>query len=118
MKPRNNRQNLLVIQSLLFLMACNPVALKPDMSAVDDRSESYQKGYQDGCHSGYVSGGSFYNSFKKDTARLETDDEYRRGWMRAYDVCKKEFRTLCKESGILSKATLYCSDVRQQGLDK
>jgi len=117
-KPRDNRRNLFVLQSLLFLTACSPIALKPDMSAVDDRSTAYQEGYQDGCHSGYVSGGSLYNSFKKDTDRLETDDEYRLGWMKAYEVCKKEFRTMCKEQGVLSKATLYCSDVRQQGLDK
>ncbi len=88
------------------------------MSAVEGQSISYQQGYHDGCHSGYVSGGSVYNPFKKDTERLQTDDEYRLGWMRAYDVCKKEFRALCKGAGVLSKATLYCSDVRQQGLDK
>ena len=101
-----------------YLSACTGPALKPDMSKVADQTTQYQEGFHDGCHSGYVSGGSLYNNFKRDSKRMKEDNQYRLGWNRGYKVCKDDFRDMCREGGVLSKATLYCSDVKQQGLDK
>lgn len=103
---------------LLFIVGCTSPALKPDMSKVEDKNQAYQDGYFDGCHSGYVSGGSIYNNFKRDSARMKEDNDYRLGWNLAYKRCKDEFRQMCIDGGVFSKATLYCSDVKQQGIDK
>ena len=109
----------IVVLSLIVLSAgCGKVLMKPDMSLVADQAPSYQEGYEQGCMSGYVAGGYNLGSFERDSERARNDEEYRLGWKKGYKVCKDEFRQMCREGGLFSSATLHCSDVTQQGLDK
>lgn len=102
----------------LLLGACSTVVLSPDMDRVKDKPASYQDGYRDGCHSGFVAGGSIVHFFEKDTKRQLEDNDYADGWKHAYRECKSDFRDMCKSKEWVSKSHLYCSDVRQQGLHK
>ncbi len=103
---------------LYLLVACSTVLMSPDMDRVKDQPLAHQEGYEAGCHSGFVAGGSTVHSFKMDTARLREDEEYDDGWNQGYRECKSDFREMCKSKALVSKADLYCADVRQQGLDK
>ena len=111
-------KRLLMLTLCMLLSACSSVVLKPDMDRVRDQSKAYQEGYYDGCHSGFVAGGSIVHFFKKDTDRQLDDVEYANGWKQAYRECKSDFREMCKSKEWVSKSHLYCSDVRQQGLHK
>lgn len=106
---------------LLFLVvtiigACSTVILSPDMERVKDKSSAWQEAYSDGCHSGYVAGGSLVHFFKRDLERLLKDEQYKGGWKQGYRECKSDFRELCRSKALVSKADLYCSDVWQQGI--
>jgi len=103
---------------LQLFTACSKVILQPDMESVKDQPVSFQQGYKDGCNSGYVAGGSIVHGFTRDTNRALEDEPYRLGWKDGYRQCKTDFREMCKSDALVSKADLYCSDVRQQGLDK
>lgn len=110
---------LLALLTLLITnLACSKILLQPDLSAVAAETASYQEGFAQGCRSGYVAGGYMLGSFQRDTGRAEDDEDYRLGWKQGYADCKNEFREMCREGGLLSAASLHCSDVRQQGLDK
>ncbi len=109
---------ILTLIVLLLFAACSKVILKADMERVKDQPLSFQDGYKDGCDSGFVAGGSLVHGFKRDTARTLEDEQYRLGWKKGYSQCKSDFRDMCKTDAMVSKADLYCSDVRQQGLDK
>ncbi len=102
----------------IFLNACSGVLLKPDMSRVADKSKAYRAGYKEGCNSGFVAGGYNLGMFSRDSERSRNDQEYNTGWKRGYKECKEDFRKMCREGGLLSEASLHCTDVRQQGLDK
>ncbi len=107
-----------LFMALQLLAGCSTVVLNPDMERVKDQSLAYQQGYEAGCHSGFVAGGSQAHSFKRDTKRVREDEEYNEGWKRAYRECKSDFREMCKSKALVSKGDLYCSDVKQQGLHK
>ena len=111
-------KQLLLFTLVIMTAACGKILLKPDLSVVADQTPSYQEGFEHGCNSGYVAGGYMLGSFNRDTQRAERDEEYRLGWKKGYKDCKNEFRKMCIEGGLLSEASLHCSDVRQQGLDK
>ena len=111
-------KKLFVAVFCVLFSGCSTVVLSPDMERVKDQSEAYQEGYSDGCHSGFVAGGSIVHFFRKDTDRQLNDAEYADGWKHAYRECKSDFRELCKSKKWISKSHLYCSDVRQQGLHK
>ena len=102
---------------LPLLAACSTVLLTPDMDLVKDESPDFQDGYKAGCYSGYVAGGSIVHKFRRDGERL-TEAEYNKGWKKGYRQCKSDFREMCRSKALVSKADLYCEDVRQQGLDK
>ncbi len=110
----------LFLLSLLItiLGACSTVMLSPDMDRVKDKSAAWQEAYSDGCHSGYVAGGSLVHSFKRDLDRLLKDEDYKGGWKQGYRECYSDFRELCRSEALVSKADLYCSDVWQQGLSE
>ena len=111
-------KNLLLPVLLITNLACSRILLTPDMSLVLAQTASYREGFEQGCRSGYVAGGYVLGRFQRDSSRAEDDEDYRLGWKRGYRDCKDEFRKMCMQGGWLSKASLYCSDVRQQGLDK
>ncbi len=107
-----------VLVALLLFAGCSAVAMKPDMDSVKDQPLAYQDGYKDGCNSGFVAGGSLMHTFTRDTQRTLDDEQYNLGWKSGYRQCKSDFREMCKSDALVSKADIYCSDVRQQGLDK
>lgn len=110
---------MIAVLVVLFLFAaCSTVVLQPDMERVKDQPVAFQDGYKAGCHSGFVAGGSLVHSFSRDSQRILDDEQYALGWKDGYRQCKSDFREMCKSKALLSKADLYCSDVRQQGLDK
>jgi hypothetical protein len=102
---------------LQLLGACSTLLMSPEMDLVKDESPEYQDGYKAGCYSGFVAGGSIVHKFKRNGSRFKEGD-YKEGWKKAYRQCKDDFREMCKSKALVSKADLYCSDVKQQGLDK
>ena len=102
----------------MLIAGCSTVILSPDMDRVKDKSPAWQEGYRAGCHSGFVAGGSLVHSFQRDTERSLKEEDYKGGWKQGYRQCKDDFREMCKSEAMVSKADLYCSDVRQQGLHK
>lgn len=46
-----------------------------------------ERGYYEGCQSGYVDAGDFYNSYVKDEDRFRNDAEYRKNWQAGHDAC-------------------------------
>ena len=111
-------KTFLAFLAVLLVGGCSKVILSPDMNRVKDKSAAWQDGYKAGCHSGFVAGGSLVHSFKRDTDRTLKEEEYKGGWKQGYRECKDDFREMCKSEAMVSKADLYCSDVRQQGLHK
>ncbi len=114
----NTIVRLITLALTTAIAGCISPALQPDMRPTIGESPAYKDGYSDGCHSGYVSGGSLFNRFRHDAARMQQDEDYRLGWNLAYQRCKDQFRQMCIDGGIFSRASVYCSDVREQGLDK
>lgn len=51
---------------------------------------AYADGFEDGCHSGKKAGGSYFDLFKKDENRFNTDREYAQGWSDSYRQCETE----------------------------
>ena len=73
-------KRIFLLSLLLILGSCSKVILSPDMERVKDKPEAWQEGYNQGCHSGYVAGGSLVHSFKRDLERLLKDEDYKGGW--------------------------------------
>lgn len=113
-----NLKTIFLIILYAFISGCSTVMLQPNMELVKEQSKVYQKGFKHGCNSGYVAGGSILHNFSRDSEKMANDEEYKNGWKKGYRHCKDEFRELCRSEEWISKSHLYCSDVRQQGLDK
>ncbi len=58
---------------------------------------AYADGYDDGCHSGNKAGGSYFDQFKKDVPRFNTDKDYAQGWADAFRQCKTEQESIQRQ---------------------
>ena len=66
------------------------------------RSDSYIQGFHDGRHSGLYEGGNDFESYVKDNARYDSDEDYRRGWLAG----EKEGKSLQSQNDSISKGIL------------
>lgn len=53
-------------------------------------SNSYADGFADGCESGKQAGGSYFDQFKKDVNRFNSENEYAQGWSDAFRQCESQ----------------------------
>ena len=55
-------------------------------------SASFERGYLDGCASGYADAGrdGYETGDRKDQARFAVEADYRDGWMRGHDACYEQ----------------------------
>jgi hypothetical protein len=51
---------------------------------------TYVEGFDDGCHSGNKAGGSFFDQFKKDVNRFDSNKQYAQGWSDGFRQCETE----------------------------
>ncbi|MDX2477714.1 MAG: hypothetical protein QNL05_10160 [Gammaproteobacteria bacterium] len=57
----------------------------------------YAEGFEDGCHSGKKAGGSYFDQFKKDVLRFNSDSNYAQGWSDAFRQCETEQEALDRQ---------------------
>lgn len=57
----------------------------------------YAEGFEDGCHSGKKAGGSYFDQFKKDVSRFNSDSNYAQGWSDAFRQCETEQEALDRQ---------------------
>jgi hypothetical protein len=83
-------QFLLLVVPLLFGCSAipNPAVPPPDVTA------ELQRGYDDGCLSGYDFAGrdGFQTAFRRDAARYAAGGDYHEAWDRAYQACFEDQR--------------------------
>ena len=84
-----------IIVSTLLLTGC---ATTSETMKADGYPASYADGFEDGCHSGKKAGGSYFDQFKKDINRFNTDKEYAQGWSDSYRQCETEQEALDRQS--------------------
>jgi len=80
--------------SLVFTTAC--VSQKENM-VKQNYPLAYADGFDDGCHSGNNAGGSWFDQFKKDVTRFESDAQYARGWSDGYRQCETKQEALQRQ---------------------
>ncbi|MBW1660097.1 MAG: hypothetical protein JRJ48_06335 [Deltaproteobacteria bacterium] len=61
-------------------------------------SPAYAQGFEDGCHSGKKAGGSWFDSFKKNTHLFNTNPDYKQGWIDGYNECEKQQEALERQN--------------------
>ncbi len=81
-------QNLIVAVSLL-VAGC---AIEPD--AVSLGPPQYNRGFADGCSSGYVAAGHLYYSFRKNTVLFNHSEQYEQGWNDGFATCKGRYEAI------------------------
>ncbi|MEP0203202.1 MAG: hypothetical protein ABJ084_02565 [Halioglobus sp.] len=71
-------RTLCVAALLVLLSACGTTDATLQQQG---HSQSYITGFHDGRHSGMKEEGNNYETYIKDTARFESDTDYREGWL-------------------------------------
>ena len=87
-------RNIFLVNALL-LSGCATTA---DTMKDQGYPAAYADGFDDGCHSGKKAGGSFFDQFKKDINRFNTDKEYAQGWSDSYRQCETEQEALDRQT--------------------
>jgi uncharacterized protein YceK len=78
---------LLVISCLVLLSGC---VTQKEIMLKQGYPVAYADGFDDGCHSGKKAGGSYFDQFKKDVNRFESDNKYAQGWSDGFRQCESE----------------------------
>ena len=78
---------LVVISCLVLLSGC---ATQKEIMIKQGYPLAYAEGFDDGCHSGKKAGGSYFDQFKKDVNRFESDNKYAQGWSDGFRQCESE----------------------------
>jgi len=60
--------------------------------------ESYADGFEDGCHSGKQAGGSYFDQFRKDVNRFNSDSDYAQGWTDAFRQCETQQEAMDRQT--------------------
>ena len=85
----------LFLLNTLILSSCVTTS---DTMKKEGYPAAYADGFEDGCHSGKKAGGSYFDQFKKDINRFNTDKEYAQGWSDSYRQCETEQEALDRQS--------------------
>jgi len=86
--------NVFII-NVLLLSGC---ASTSEQMQEQGYSAGYADGFEDGCHSGKKAGGSYFDQFKKDVSRFNTDKDYAQGWSDSYRQCETEQEALDRQT--------------------
>ena len=78
---------LLLISCLVLLSGC---ATQKEIMIKKGYPLAYADGFDDGCHSGKKAGGSYFDQFKKEVNRFESDNQYAQGWSDGFRQCESE----------------------------
>jgi uncharacterized protein YceK len=78
---------LVIISCLVLLSGC---ATQKEIMLKQGYPLAYADGFDDGCHSGKKAGGSYFDQFKKDVNRFESDNKYAQGWSDGFRQCESE----------------------------
>ena len=78
---------LVIITCLVLLSGC---ATQKEIMLKQGYPLAYADGFDDGCHSGKKAGGSYFDQFKKDVNRFESDNKYAQGWSDGFRQCESE----------------------------
>ncbi|MGS0675198.1 hypothetical protein [Shewanella sp. 0m-4] len=84
-----------IIISTLMLAGC---ATTSETMKAEGYPASYADGFEDGCHSGSKAGGSYFDQFKKDVKRFNSDKEYAQGWSDSYRQCETQQEALDRQT--------------------
>lgn len=87
--------NSILASSFILLSGCVTTA---DTMKEQGYPAAYADGFDDGCHSGKKAGGSYFDQFKKDIKRFNTDKEYAQGWSDSYRQCETEQEALDRKT--------------------
>ncbi len=82
----------IILILLLFTMITSCQSFRKRM-ILEGFSEEYVDGYMDGVQCGRVAAGEYSYKFIQDSARYETDIEYREGWNDGFKTGKAYFST-------------------------
>ena len=85
---------LLLISCLVLLSGC---ATQKEIMIKKGYPLAYADGFDDGCHSGKKAGGSYFDQFKKDVNRFESDNKYAQGWSDGFRQCESEQEALQRQ---------------------
>ena len=78
---------LVIISCLVLLSGC---ATQKEIMLKQGYPLAYADGFDDGCHSGKKAGGSYFDQFKKDVNRFESENKYAQGWSDGFRQCESE----------------------------
>ena len=78
----------------LSIMALSGCATQSETMKSQGYPAAYAEGFEDGCHSGKKAGGSYFDQFKKDVRRFNSDGDYAQGWSDAFRQCETEEEAL------------------------
>ena len=88
------------IVSIIFslpVIALSGCATQGETMKSQGYSAPYSEGFEDGCHSGKKAGGSYFDQFKKDVSRFNSDSNYAQGWSDAFRQCETEQEALDRQ---------------------
>lgn len=92
---KENILAVIIVVTSLILTGC---ASTSEQMQQQGYPEAYADGFEDGCHSGKKAGGSYFDQFKKDVNRFNTDKEYAQGWSDSYRQCETEQEALARQT--------------------
>ncbi len=95
MKQLNYISSLAIALSLLALSGC---ATQSETMMSQGYPAGYADGFEDGCHSGKQAGGSYFDQFKKDVRRFNSDRDYAQGWSDAFRQCETQEEALERQT--------------------
>ena len=83
-------RSLLLTLALFGLLSLSACISQKESMIKQNYPLAYADGYDDGCHSGKKAGGSWFDQFKKDVRRFNSDAQYAQGWSDGYRQCETE----------------------------
>lgn len=82
---------------VIFTVALSGCATQGETMKSQGYPAAYAEGFEDGCHSGKKAGGSYFDQFKKDVPRFNSDSDYAQGWSDAFRQCETEQEALGRQ---------------------
>jgi uncharacterized protein YceK len=93
-------KNIVVISGLILtfsIFSLSGCATQSETMKSQGYPAAYAEGFEDGCHSGKKAGGSYFDQFKKDVRRFNSDSDYAQGWSDAFRQCETEQEALDRQ---------------------
>lgn len=95
MRLRKLRRTIGALVAGAALAACTSVK---DGLIAQGADPAYAEGYDHGCSSGNVAGGSVFDSGQKDAARYGADSQYTKGWDDGFSTCKAKMEVMVRDA--------------------